>query len=106
MALLNSILWDKELLPRSLQRLWIPDRGTYRGRSVTIEDFRTPFVKSLYDRFGSQLNHPKFSRIEHLGGVHFSQAMAHMTHLKYVSGHCVDNQVKFLNLIILNQHFF
>lgn len=82
---------SQELLPCSLERLWIP------VREHGIEHLYAPLVKSLYlmdeEDLLAQLNNPKYSQMEHLSGIDFSDSLANMSQLKYVDGLCVNDNV-------------
>ena len=99
LELLNWMFLDLELLPRCLKRLWIREETSFDvRRSLTIEHFiTTAFVKALNlwgdDDIHLELNHPKFRQMEVLGGILFSNSLAHLAHLKYAHGYCVDNYV-------------
>jgi len=112
LELLNWMFLDLELLPRSLKRLWVREDTSFAvQRSLTIEHFiTTPFVKALNlwedDEIHSELNHPKFRQMEQLGGIYFSNSLAHMTQLKFAHGYCVDDYVIIHLLLFLKSNNF
>lgn len=86
----------RELLPRSLNRLWIDEHILTSHRFLAI-DYLPADMKSLIhcslDEVSNELNNDKFKQIEHLGGFDFSETLNHMTQLKYAKGLCVENHV-------------
>lgn len=96
LEILDWAFGSQELLPPSLKRLWIPQEFSF-DQWFTIDHPHTPFVKSLClwgsDNVHAQLNHPKYSQMEHLSDMNFSNSLAHMTQLEYANGRCVDDEV-------------
>ena len=93
---INLLFSSQDLLPHSLERLWIPvDYDS--SRELRIEQLPAPLVTSLNlweeDGVGTQLDHPKFKQVEHLGNIEFSDSFDQMQKLEYIEGLCVDNEV-------------
>lgn len=99
LELLDWMFLELEMLPSSLKRLWIREESISIARSsICIEHLNTtPHVMALNlwtgDVVHSELDHPKLSQMEHLGGIHFSNNLAQMALLKFVLGFCVDDHV-------------
>lgn len=94
--LLKWMFVDRDLPPQSLKRLWI-QQDSASTRSLSTEHFITPTVKALNlwreDDVRTELDHPKFSQMEYLGGIDFSNSLAEMTQLLFALGQCVDDHV-------------
>ncbi len=93
--LLKWMFESQDLLPSSLERLWIPEQRKFRR--LNVEHLPAAIVKSLSlwegDGIHTQLDHPKFKEMEQLGGIYFSNSLAKMTQLKFVNGRCHDDEV-------------
>ena len=93
---INLLFSSQDLLSHSLERLWIPSEYS-SSRVLTIDQLPAPLVKSLQlweeDGVGTQLDHPKFKQVEHLGNIDFSDSFDQMQKLEYIEGLCVDNEV-------------
>ncbi len=96
MAFVDLLFSSQDLLSHSLERLWIPSEYS-SSRVLTIDQLPAPVVKSLQlweeDGVGTQLDHPKFKQVEHLGNIEFSDSFDQMQKLEYIEGLCVDNEV-------------
>jgi len=95
--LLKWMFLELEQPPRPLKRIWILEVPR-RNRSLSIEHFTTtPYVKALNlwtgDDVRTELDHPKFSQMEQVGGICFSNNLAQMTQLKFAIGRCLDDHV-------------
>ena len=105
--LLKWMFVDRDLLPQSLKSLWICQEST-ATRSLSVDHFSTsPKALNLWkeDDVRTELDHPKFSQMEYLGGIDFSNTLAQMTQLKFALGYCVDDHVIFQILFSFNNIF-
>ena len=89
---------DDERKPCRLERLWVQE---YLASDVLDDQHLSGIqrVKSILlgDHLRIDIDHPRFHRLQHVGGIGFSE-LVHLPDLKYVRGYCVDEKVFGFNL--------